>query len=435
MTSNSIMMKVFLSHSSKDKKFVKKISEALISQGYHTWYDDNEILIGDSITTKIDKGLRESDVVLVFLSKNSVESNWFNEEWRAKFFRQVNDGGVYILPLIIEECEIPDLLLDKKYADFTNEDSYETSLSNLLRTLSIINLRNNENAIEKTCKIESVFEHTKELLDELEEEVIILPILGVIPIVNTLKKIKRSGKLVRLESYDKPSIKIRSIYDHTLSVAHLADCLLPIVNCGITIEKRTELANMIAFHEFNETILGDIPSFTNLRERNRNSTTNPAEQILRTVPPQKRERIANELIWMFLSEKQRQSLEAVLQNLDQTQSNLTTFFKMLDKIDPIISIWRYLDYYRGKIGDIDAFLKRLRDFFEYPDVRQYISSTQFGDRFSDLIATLQNRSYAKQYYLDSNFLHKNSNLFRFSPDIIKKIIEGCPLFIDDDTKK
>lgn len=423
-------MKIFLSHSSKDKKFVRKISDALISQGYETWLDEKDILIGESITNKISKGLNDCDVVLVFLSKYSVDSNWVNAEWQVKFFKQVNDGGVYVLPLKIEDCEIPTLLRDKKYEDFTNADSYETNLSNLLRSLSLINLENKERRKEKINDIESIYDHTKELLEELDDEMIVLPILGEIPIVNTLKKIKRSGKLVRLESFCKPTLKIRSIYDHTLSVGHLADCLIPLVKCGITIEKHTELARIIAFHEFNETILGDIPSFTNLREKNRTSTTNPAEQLLRTVPPEKRERIANDFIWMFLSEKQRQSLEAVLQSLSQTQSNLTLFFRMLDKIDPIVAVWRYLNYYRGQIEDIDDFLRRLRDFFEYPDVKKYIMSTQFGDQLSDMVAVLQNRSFAKQYYRDANFFEKHSSLFRYPSNTMKKIIEECPLFIE-----
>lgn len=424
-------MKIFLSHSSKDKKIVRQISRALESQGYKTWLDENDILIGDSITNEIGKGLKESDVVLVFLSKHSVASRWVNNEWKIKFYEQVNEGEVYVLPLLIEDCDLPTLLEDKNYADFSDLDSYETSLSNLIRTLRIIDLKNQKKKIEVSYDNISIFEHTKELLDELEEEKIILPNLDVIPIVGMLKKIRRSGKLIRLDSYNKPTIKIRSIYDHTMSVAYLADCLLPLVNSGVMVEKYTELAKIIAFHEFNETILGDIPSYTNLREKYRDSSANPAEQSLRSVAPEIREKIANDFIWLFLSEKQRLSLESVLDILSQTQSNLTLFFKMLDKIDPIIAIWRYLNYYRGKIEDVKEFLSRLKDFFEYPVVRNFISSTHFGDQLSDLIAVLQNRNLAIKYYYDQDFFDKHSSLYRFSPDDIKKIIEGCPLFLDE----
>ena len=134
-------MRIFLSHSSTDKNIVRKMNKALESQGYKTWLDENDILIGDSITNEIGKGLKEADVVLVFLSKHSVASSWVSTEWQTKFFNQVNKGEVYILPLLIENCDIPNLLEDKKYADFTDLDSYETNLSNLLRTLRIIVLK------------------------------------------------------------------------------------------------------------------------------------------------------------------------------------------------------------------------------------------------------------------------------------------------------
>mgnify|MGYP001545008314 CR=1 FL=1 len=50
-------MKIFLSHSNSDKKFVKKLSQSLESQGYKIWFDENDILIGDSIPNEIGKGL------------------------------------------------------------------------------------------------------------------------------------------------------------------------------------------------------------------------------------------------------------------------------------------------------------------------------------------------------------------------------------------
>lgn len=107
------------------------------------------------------------------------------------------------------------------------------------------------------------------------------------------------------------------------------------------------------------------------------------------------------------------------------------FFKMIDKIDPIITVWRYLNYYRGKIDDIDNFLLRLRDFFEYPVVVKYSTSTQFGHQLPDLLSTLLNKKLAKQYYYDSSVFEKQQGLYSFEPSIIKKFIEGCPLFLDE----
>jgi 5'-deoxynucleotidase YfbR-like HD superfamily hydrolase len=400
----------------------------LKSQGYETWVDSENILLGESITDKIGEALEKCDIVLVFLSENSVRSNWVNSEWRSKFFEQVNKGEVYVLPLLIENCDIPKLLQDKKYADFTNNESYETSLSLLLKTLKQIEIKYNDDTSKLRSENVSVLQYTEEILSELEDQKIMLPNSAPIYIVETLKKIKRSGKLARLSNFNNnPEIKIRSIYDHTLSVAHLADCLLPVVKNGVNNKKYAELARIIAFHEFNETILGDIPSYSDLTEKRRNSTANPAEQLLRTVPPEERERIANDFIKMFLTEKHKLAFELVLTNLSQKQSNLTMFFTTIDKVDAIIAIWRYLHHYRGKIRDIDSFLRKVRDFFEYPDLQKY---AQYDDIISELISVLQDRDYAKKYYKNTDFFHSKSNLCKIPPDLIKNIIEGCQLFND-----
>jgi 5'-deoxynucleotidase YfbR-like HD superfamily hydrolase len=424
-------LRIFLSHSSEDKPFVRKIEKILQSQGYKPWIDEKNIPLGESITKEIEKALRESDVILVFLSKESVKSAWVNEEWRSKFFDQVKNGQVLVLPLLIEECDIPQLLKDRKYADFTKSYSYESNISLLLRRLKEIELDKFGETLNysEDC---SIFEYTKEFLYDLKNEEIVLPIIGRIPIIDNLKKIRRSGKLVRLENFiNKPKIKIRSIYDHTLSIAHLADCLLPVIeNTGITVEKHTELARIIAFHEFNEIILGDIPSYTNLMENKRILTLNPAEQTLRLVDPTLREDIANKFIWMFLNEKQKKSFEAVLSHLSETQSNLTAFFRILDKIDPIISVWKYLRYYRRRIKNIDEFLRRLKDFFEYPEVKKNIEKSQFNTQLYDFIAVLQNINYAKKYYENSDFLSSQS--FGIPLEVVKNIIEKGHLFSDGD---
>jgi len=203
---------------------------------------------------------------------------------------------------------------------------------------------------------------------------------------------------------------------------------LPIAETGIVKSKYTELARIIAYHEFNEIILGDIPSYTNINENRRASTANPAERILRTIPPEDRENIVNKFIWMFLSEKHKQSFDSVLLNLSQ-KSNLTIFFNIIDKIDAIIAIWRYLHFYRGKINEISLFLKAVRDFFEYPALQKY---AQHNEVFSELISVLQNRDYARGYYEKSDFFDSEiEGLNRISPSLIRKIIEGCPLFIEN----
>ena len=423
-------MKIFLSHSSKDKKIVKRIKEDLSSHGYKTWLDDEDIPFGSSIVEQIEKGLTECNILIVFLSLNSVLSKWMQSEWQVQFFRQVNESKTRILPILLTNCTIPPLLSNIRYLDFRQHDVYEDNLSILLDTLNKIKAENEAEDIKtkETDTNYSILENTIEILEELESEYIALPVHKRLPIIETLKKIPRSGKQLRLASF-KPPVKIRTIYDHLLSLAHTADCLLPHINHGITKEDLSELPRCIAFHELNEVVLGDIPTYTPLTPQKRIVSRVYAEERLRNVLPKKRKQISNDFIWLFLNEKNRRSLEKVNKTLSDNKSNIYTTFKLLDKIDPIIATWRYLHTYRGKLGDSPKnFNHKMKDFFENPDVKMFVTNNNVDHKVLDLISFLQDRTNAWNYYMDSNKIFNNNALFRLPKDVVKKIIEGIPLF-------
>lgn len=56
---------VFLSHSSKDKQVVRELAERLKADGVRVWFDEWEILPGDSIFAKIEEGLENSRVLVL----------------------------------------------------------------------------------------------------------------------------------------------------------------------------------------------------------------------------------------------------------------------------------------------------------------------------------------------------------------------------------
>jgi len=51
------MSSVFLSHNSKDKKWVRKLAERLTSDDVVVWIDEAELNIGDSLIEKISVGI------------------------------------------------------------------------------------------------------------------------------------------------------------------------------------------------------------------------------------------------------------------------------------------------------------------------------------------------------------------------------------------
>lgn len=112
------MAKIFLSHSSRDKPIVRRIANDLKSKGHDVWLDEYDIQVGDSIIESISKGILDADYLVVFLSAAAVQSKWVEKEWAAKYTEEMAAGAKKVLPVLLEECLIPVLLRDKKYADF-----------------------------------------------------------------------------------------------------------------------------------------------------------------------------------------------------------------------------------------------------------------------------------------------------------------------------
>lgn len=128
------MAKIFISHSSKDKKFVRQLAEDLRDSGHSPWLDEWEINVGECIAKKIEEGIADADYIVIVLSKNSTESHWFDREWRSAYWDEVNNNKTIVLPVLLEDCNIPKLLQTKKYADFTKK--YSTAFDSLLKAIS-----------------------------------------------------------------------------------------------------------------------------------------------------------------------------------------------------------------------------------------------------------------------------------------------------------
>jgi len=123
----------FISHSSKDKPFVRKLAADLVSSGIKVWIDEQQILVGDSIPEKLAQGLAESDFFLLIVSGNSIDSEWVRKELNGALVHEIERRKVTILPVRLDASELPISVKDKLYADFRT--SYETGLKNLIASI------------------------------------------------------------------------------------------------------------------------------------------------------------------------------------------------------------------------------------------------------------------------------------------------------------
>jgi hypothetical protein len=64
------------------------------------------------------------------LSPAAVRSSWVREELNAALMRQVASAGTFLLPVLVEDCDVPPLLAHRRFADFRRD--YDAGLAELL---------------------------------------------------------------------------------------------------------------------------------------------------------------------------------------------------------------------------------------------------------------------------------------------------------------
>jgi hypothetical protein len=117
-TRKSSLGKVFISHSSKDKPFVRKLVKRLEKEGYRCWLDEVELVPGDMLSTRLAEVLQESRVVIAVMTEHSLKSNWLKFELN-KAAEWMVDGKCRIIPILLGDVKDSNPLLKGLiYADF-----------------------------------------------------------------------------------------------------------------------------------------------------------------------------------------------------------------------------------------------------------------------------------------------------------------------------
>lgn len=126
-------VKIFISHSSKDKKFARELRDSFHSENIDTWFDEDDILVGDDFVESMEKGLKESDFIVIVLSPNFSTGPWAKKEYRTALTEQINKGIIKILPIKHIASEVPAMLNSISHADFSV--NYDDGLKILLRSI------------------------------------------------------------------------------------------------------------------------------------------------------------------------------------------------------------------------------------------------------------------------------------------------------------
>ena len=127
--------RVFLSHSKKDVDFIRRLDADLRSCQCDTWIDEIEIRHGRPWLDEIfSAGIPSCEVVLCYVTENSVESNMVRQEIDARLLERLQNDRVALL-LYLSTGELrPRLRLDlqRLQAPVLNDSNYSVMLPRIV---------------------------------------------------------------------------------------------------------------------------------------------------------------------------------------------------------------------------------------------------------------------------------------------------------------
>lgn len=128
--------KAFISHASEDKdRFVLDFATKLREKGVDAWLDRWEMLPGDSLVDKIfEEGIKDAAAFIVVLSATSVQKRWVREEMNAAFVARVS-RQCRIIPVVIDDCEVPEALKSTLWERIRDLQNYEESLRRIVASI------------------------------------------------------------------------------------------------------------------------------------------------------------------------------------------------------------------------------------------------------------------------------------------------------------
>lgn len=108
---------VFLSYARADSALVQQVADRLAAAGIRVWLD-KMLQAGTNWMQEIERELSAADFVAFFISPHSVGSGWAKQELQIALHRQVSgEGGAVILPVILEDADVPPLLRQYQWID------------------------------------------------------------------------------------------------------------------------------------------------------------------------------------------------------------------------------------------------------------------------------------------------------------------------------
>lgn len=134
-------LRVFLCHASQDKPIVRELFQRLLAEGWiDPWLDEENLFPGQERSLEVDRALESADMVITCLSKQSLSADgYIQRELKAvvDIARDKPENSLFIVPIRLDDCDVPRSLRPWQYVDFSLVDAREQEYGRLIQSLRI----------------------------------------------------------------------------------------------------------------------------------------------------------------------------------------------------------------------------------------------------------------------------------------------------------
>jgi hypothetical protein len=125
---------VFISYSHRDQEFVLALVDQLRQHRVQVWIDTKEMVIGDSLVTRIGDAIQDGDFVVGVISQHSINSPWCQKELALAETQGINAKRVKVLPVKLGDVVMPSFLDDAVWGEANDPATLALELARAIRT-------------------------------------------------------------------------------------------------------------------------------------------------------------------------------------------------------------------------------------------------------------------------------------------------------------
>lgn len=127
-------MKIFITHSSRDKNMSIKLFDTLMAKG-HEVFDDSvtNLDVGKNFMEVIKTELKGADILIAIITENFVNSAWTQAELSSVIF---STSSIRVLPIVIGDVFLPDFLKETAFIKVNDPEEITEAVLKVISQIS-----------------------------------------------------------------------------------------------------------------------------------------------------------------------------------------------------------------------------------------------------------------------------------------------------------